>query len=53
MQASVPKARHMMQYTPEYLDFFGSLLTTAIVNCAKWLQPAWQVSVISQSVSAM
>jgi len=30
----------MMQCTPEYLDFFGSLLTTAIVNCAKWLQPA-------------
>jgi hypothetical protein len=25
---------------PEYLLFFGSLLTTAIVNCAKWLQPA-------------
>jgi hypothetical protein len=24
---------------PEYFDFFGSLLTTAIVNCAKWLHP--------------
>ena len=27
-----------------YLDFFGSLFTTAMVNCAKWLQPvdrAW------------
>ena len=23
----------------EYLLFFGSLFTTAIVNCAKWLQP--------------
>jgi len=29
-----------MLYQPEYLDFLGSLLTTAIVNCAKWLQPA-------------
>jgi hypothetical protein len=25
---------------PEYFDFLGSLLTTAIVNCAKWLHPA-------------
>ena len=24
---------------PEYLDFLGSLLTTAMVNCAKWLHP--------------
>ena len=24
---------------PEYFDFFGSLLTTAMVNCAKWLHP--------------
>jgi hypothetical protein len=27
---------------PEYFDFFGSLFTTAIVNCAKWLQPVPQ-----------
>lgn len=27
-------------HAPEYLDFLGSLLTTAMVNCAKWLQPA-------------
>lgn len=27
-------------YPPEYLDFLGSLFTTAIVNWAKWLQPA-------------
>jgi hypothetical protein len=25
---------------PEYFDFFGSLFTTAMVNWAKWLQPA-------------
>lgn len=24
---------------PEYLLFFGSLFTTAMVNCEKWLQP--------------
>lgn len=24
---------------PEYFDFLGSLFTTAMVNCAKWLQP--------------
>lgn len=26
--------------SPEYLLFLGSLLTTAMVNCAKWLHPA-------------
>lgn len=26
-------------HPPEYLDFLGSLFTTAIVNWAKWLQP--------------
>ena len=26
-----------------YLDFFGSLFTTAMVNCAKWLQPVDRV----------
>ena len=25
---------------PEYLDFLGSLFTTAIVNWEKWFQPA-------------
>jgi len=25
--------------SPEYLDFLGSLLITAIVNCAKWFHP--------------
>jgi hypothetical protein len=28
---------------PEYLLFFGSLLTTAMVNWAKWFQPATKV----------
>mmetsp|Transcript_78822 Transcript_78822/g.190949 ORF Transcript_78822/g.190949 Transcript_78822/m.190949 type:complete len:291 (-) Transcript_78822:350-1222(-) len=28
----------------EYLLFFGSLFTTAIVNCAKWLQPGRSLS---------
>lgn len=27
---------------PEYLDFFGSLFTTAIVNWAKWLHPEYE-----------
>lgn len=38
-----------LQCSPEYLDFFGSLLTTAMVNCAKWLQPGRNSSFQSQS----
>ena len=30
----------LLLLSPEYLDFFGSLLTTAMVNCEKWFQPA-------------
>ena len=28
----------------EYFDFFGSLFTTAMVNCAKWLHPGNNLS---------
>ena len=31
---------HSLLLSPEYLDFFGSLLTTAMVNCEKWFHPA-------------
>lgn len=33
-------ASRRLAHSPEYFDFFGSLFTTAMVNCAKWLQPA-------------
>lgn len=36
--AAHPMSR--FRHAPEYLDFLGSLFTTAMVNCAKWLQPA-------------
>ena len=29
---------------PEYFDFLGSLLTTAMVNCEKWLQPVARIA---------
>jgi hypothetical protein len=34
---------------PEYFDFLGSLLTTAMVNCEKWLHPETSFKRISQS----
>lgn len=45
----------LLDNKPEYFDFFGSLLTTAIVNCAKWLHPVssqWEKEKISQILTS-